>query len=153
VAVGMKDEVVDRSAFDEDVGVVGGQPVQVVHRLFAGEHVVDLALDFERAAIDLRFLRRVSDNAEIAGFALELGEVEGGDQFAGPASGPTGAAAGPWPPPQGLRTRRLLLSCTQVTWHVPSRARGITLLLCIHGANARLGWSERTFAKDGFDYV
>src|ERR1700737_4668784 len=85
----MEDEVVYRAAFDEDVGVVGSEPVKIIDGTFAGKHVIDLALDLQCAAIDLRLPRRVSDDAQISGFSREDLQVEGQYEFAG-----TGVGAG-----------------------------------------------------------
>jgi len=62
-SIGMEDEVVDRAAFDEYVGIVRGEPVEVVDGAVAGEHVINLALDLEGLAVDLDFLGGVADDA------------------------------------------------------------------------------------------
>lgn len=50
--------------------------MEIVDGLVAGEHVVDLALDSELAAVDGDFLIRGSDEAEVAGFFWQGFEVE-----------------------------------------------------------------------------
>ncbi len=65
-AVGMKDEVIHRAAFDEDVRIVGREPMQIVDGAVAGEHVVVLALHCEGSPADVCLLGRDSDDAEIA---------------------------------------------------------------------------------------
>ena len=80
-SIGAKDEVIDWTAFDEDVGVVRFEPMKVVDVLLAREHVIDLTLDGEAALADGDQLGRLADEAEIAGFLRQRFEVECADQF------------------------------------------------------------------------
>ena len=81
VSIGTEDEVVDRTAFNEDVGVIGLEPVEVVDWPLAGEQVIDLTLDCEMATADGEGLSRFPDEAKVAGFFREGLEVERVDEF------------------------------------------------------------------------
>src|SRR5579863_8459594 len=78
----MKDEVVHRAALDEDMRVVGNEPMEIVNRPVACEQVIVLALYGERAAVDVDRLRRTADDPEIARFFGQDSEVERLDQLA-----------------------------------------------------------------------
>jgi hypothetical protein len=47
----MKDKVVHRTTLDQDVGIIGREPMEVVDGPLARQHVVVLALHGELAAI------------------------------------------------------------------------------------------------------
>ena len=75
-SIRMKDVVVYGASFYKDVSVIGGEPVEVVDGLVAGEHVVDLALDGELMAVDNGGLGGGTDEAEVAGFFGQRLEIE-----------------------------------------------------------------------------
>src|ERR1700730_13176822 len=68
-AVRMKDEIVHRTALNEDVGVVRSEPMEIVNGQVTREHVVVLALHCERAPVYGNRLRRATDDAEIPRFS------------------------------------------------------------------------------------
>lgn len=55
--------------------------MEIVDGAVAGEQVIDLALNGERVAVDGDSLRGLADQAEVAGFAREVVEVESANEL------------------------------------------------------------------------
>lgn len=81
-AVRMKDEIVDRAALNEDVGIVRCEPMEIVDGQVMREHVAVLALHPEPAPVYGHRLPRATDDAEIPRFSGLNSEIERLDQLA-----------------------------------------------------------------------
>ncbi len=70
-------KIVDWATLDENVRVVRSEPMEIVDRQIAREHVVVLALHSQSAPVNRHHLRRAANDSEISRLFRQHSEMKG----------------------------------------------------------------------------